>query len=154
MLWPYLPPWVHCPLSLLDSLYSSHTGHKAPQLHLMPTSQTIPTSAFALAVLSAWNFLPPILLLPFLLLSVSYILLPFSPRIHISLEKMVPLICFRNKQRNKHCWLPFSLSPKDIIWLNSQTIMKTGRYLSFGVISLRVKELEQRTGIWLNAPLC
>jgi hypothetical protein len=120
----------------------------------MPASQTIPTSAFALAVLSAWHFLPPVLLLPSPLLSVSYILLPFSPRIHISLEKMVPLFGLRNKQRNKHCWLPFSLSPKDIIWLNSQTIMKTGRYLSFGVISLRVKELEQRTGIWLNAPLC
>lgn len=88
-------------------------------------------------------------------LSFSLILLPFlSLRIHNCLEEMVALFRLWNKQRNKNCWLPFSLHPKDLIWLNSQTIMKTGRYLSFVVISLKLKELEHRTRIWLNAPLC
>lgn len=151
MLWPICLPGsiAHCPSPVLQSLGpqgSSATRDACISNH--PHLSLCTCCSLCLALSS------PVLLLPSPLLSVSYILLPFSPRIHISLEKMVPLFGLRNKQRNKHCWLPFSLSPKDIIWLNSQTIMKTGRYLSFGVISLRVKELEQRTGIWLNAPLC
>lgn len=60
----------------------------------------------------------------------------------------------RNKQSNRHYWIHIFRSSKDIIWLNSQMIIQRGKYLSFAVISLRLKELEHRARIELNAARC